>query len=221
MNPLAHLLRFIFYLLYHPFAWTYDFVSATVSLGRWQDWVQTVVPFVEGTRVLELGHGPGHLQRILLNRSLLAVGLDESRQMGSLAKRSLVKDGYTQFRMTRGLAESLPFPAEIFDSVISTFPSKYIFEPGTLLEVHRTLTNAGRFIALPAAWIIGQKLMERFAAALFRITGQAPSEPVDIISERLKQPFTEAGFKVEVKQVEVKSSLVLIVIARKREIENK
>jgi hypothetical protein len=57
--------------------------------------------------------------------------------------------------------------------------------------------------------------MERYAAALFRVTGQAPSEPVEIISNRLKQPFTEAGFKVEVEQVEVKSSLVLIVIARK------
>jgi ubiquinone/menaquinone biosynthesis C-methylase UbiE len=215
MHPLARLLRIVFYLLYHPFAWSYDLVAASVSLGHWQDWVKTVIPFVEGTRVLELGHGPGHLQRILLSRGLFAVGLDESRQMGHLAKRRLSDNGYTKFNISRGLAQSLPFPAGTFDTILSTFPSNYIFDPSTLLEAHRSLKSGGRFIVLPAAWIIGQKLMERYAAALFRVTGQAPSEPVDIISERLKQPFMEAGFEVQVEQVEVKSSLVLVVVARK------
>lgn len=214
MRLLARLLRIVFHLLYHPFAWTYDLVSATVSLGRWQDWVRTVVPFVEGMRVLELGHGPGHLQRILLSRGLLAFGLDESRQMGLLARRRLSKSGYTQFGLSRGLAQSLPFPAETFDSVISTFPSNYIFDSSTLLEVRRTLRSGGRFIVLPVAWITGNKLMERYAAAFFRVTGQAPSDPVEIVSERMKQPFMAAGFDVEIEQVEVKSSLVLIIVAK-------
>jgi ubiquinone/menaquinone biosynthesis C-methylase UbiE len=216
MHPLSPLLRIVFHLLYHPFAWTYDLVSATVSLGRWQDWVQTVVPFIEGTRVLELGHGPGHLQRILLSRGLLAFGLDESRQMGRLAKRRLLNSGYAQCSLSRGLAQSLPFPAETFGTIVSTFPSNYIFDPGTLLEVRRTLRNGGRFIVLPAAWITGQKLMERYAASLFRVTGQTPSEPVEVISERFKQPFVETGFEAKIEQVEVKSSLVLIVIAEKK-----
>jgi hypothetical protein len=81
------------------------------------------------------------------------------------------------------------------------------------------LKNGGRFIVLPAAWIIGQKLMERYAAALFRVTGQVPTEPIDIISERLKQPFREAGFEVQIEQVEVKSSLVLIVCAQKNRLK--
>jgi ubiquinone/menaquinone biosynthesis C-methylase UbiE len=219
MHPLARLLRIVFYLLYHPFAWSYDLVAASVSLGRWLDWVRAVIPFIEGTRVLELGHGPGHLQRTLFNRGLLAVGLDESWQMGQLAKRRLVDSGYTKFNLSRGLAQSLPFPAEAFDTIVSTFPSNYIFEPATLLEAHRTLKNGGRFIVLPAAWIIGQKLMERYAAALFRVTGQVPTEPIDIISERLKQPFREAGFEVQIEQVEVKSSLVLIVCAQKNRLK--
>jgi ubiquinone/menaquinone biosynthesis C-methylase UbiE len=216
MRPLAYVLRFVFYLLYHPFAWSYDLVSATVSLGRWQDWVRTVVPFVEGSRVLELGHGPGHLQRLLRSRGLLAVGLDESPQMGRLAKKLLSGSGYTQCNLSRALAQSLPFPAETFDSIISTFPSNYIFDPNTLLEVRRTLKNGGRFIMLPVAWIIGNKLLERYAAALFRVTGQAPTEPVEIISQRFKQPFIDTGFKTKIEQVEVKSSLVLIVIAEKK-----
>jgi ubiquinone/menaquinone biosynthesis C-methylase UbiE len=216
MHPLAHLLRFAFHLLYHSFAWSYDLVSATVSLGRWQDWVRTALPFVEGSRVLEIGHGPGHLQRLLRDRSLLTIGLDESRQMGRLAKKRLSKSGYTLCNLSRGLAQSLPFPAETFDSIISTFPSNYIFDPSTLYEVHRTLKNGGRFIMLPVAWIIGSKIMERYAAALFRVTGQAPAEPVEIISERFKKPFLDTGFDAKIEQVEVKSSLVLIVIAEKK-----
>ena len=179
MQHLTRFLRIFFHLLYHPFAWSYDLVAWTVSLGRWKDWVKSVVPFIEGTRVLELGHGPGHLQRILRDLNLLTVGLDESRQMGNLAKKRLVQSGYTQPGLVRGLAQSLPFPAEKFETVIATFPSEYIFEHGTLLEVRRTLTNGGRLIVLPVAWITGQGTLDRFLAWLFRFTGQAPSDPFD------------------------------------------
>ena len=40
MKLIAHLLRIFFHLLYHPFAWTYDFIAWAVSLGRWKDWVK-------------------------------------------------------------------------------------------------------------------------------------------------------------------------------------
>ncbi|MBN1454078.1 MAG: class I SAM-dependent methyltransferase [Anaerolineales bacterium] len=216
MGIIQRFMQFFFKLIYHPFAWSYDFVAWTVSLGRWKDWVTSVLPFIQGTRVLELGHGPGHLQRLLLDLNLLAVGLDESRQMGSRAKDRLDHAGYTQIKLTRGLAQSLPFPAGIFDTVVASFPSEYIFDMQTLAEAYRVLNNGGRFLVLPAAWITGQKLMERFAAGLFRVTGQASSDPVEIISERLKRPFVEVGFCVKIEQVEVKSSLVLIVIAEKK-----
>src|SRR5512139_2335915 len=83
------LLRLFFRLLYHEFAFTYDLVAATVSFNRWKDWVMSALPFIEGRRVLEIGHGPGHLQRVLLSRGLVAVGIDESAQMGRLAQRNL------------------------------------------------------------------------------------------------------------------------------------
>src|SRR5512138_2530133 len=93
------LLRFFFRLLYHQFAFTYDLVAATVSFNRWKDWVMSVIPFIEGDRILEIGHGPGHLQRVLLtlrhgsgqDRNLIVVGIDESAQMSRLAKRNLTR----------------------------------------------------------------------------------------------------------------------------------
>ena len=216
MNIIRRFMRLFFYLLYHPFAWSYDFVAWTVSLGRWKDWVASVLPFIEGTRVLELGHGPGHLQRLLLELNLLAVGLDESQQMGYLAKKRLSHFGYTQPTLIRGLGQSLPLCAQAFDTVVATFPSEYIFEEQTLSEVHRTLTNEGRLIVLPVAWVTGRGLLDSFAAWLFRITGQAPSDLSEISINRLLEPFIATGFLVETQQLEVKSSLVLIVIAEKK-----
>jgi ubiquinone/menaquinone biosynthesis C-methylase UbiE len=212
MHLLTRLLRIFFHLLYHSFAWTYDLVAWTVSLGRWKDWGKSVIPFLEGTRVLELGHGPGHLQRLLRDLNLFAVGLDESRQIGYLAKRHLLHNGYTKTNLVRGLAQSLPFPANAFDTVVSTFPSEYIFEQQTLLEVRRTLTNGGRLIVLPVAWITGKSAFERLMSWLFRFTGQAPSDPLELVKQKLSQPFESAGFQVEIQHVEVKSSLVLILI---------
>ncbi len=204
-------MRFFFYHFYHACAWTYDFVAAVVSIGRWKDWIQTVIPFIAGTRILEIGHGPGHLQRILRTRGLLAVGLDESRQMGFLAKRNTGGSA----RLARGLAQALPFPSQMFDSVVSTFPSEYIFDPRTLSDVFRVLRNGGRFILLPVAWIAGRAFLDRLAAWLFRVTGETPANVIDIISERAIHPLERAGFKVETKQIKFASSVVLIVIASK------
>ncbi len=218
------LLRFFFRLLYHQFAFTYDLVAATVSLGRWKDWVLSVLPFVQGQRVLEIGHGPGHLQRALLERNLLAVGLDESTQMGRLARHNLKRyiakfpnSDYAQIKLTRAISQSLPFLAESFDTIVSTFPSEYIFDPKTVVEAQRVLTENGCFIILPGASILGRGIMDRAMAFLFRITGETPPNLVEILHERTKQPFATSGFRVEIHELNIKSSMVFILVARKVE----
>jgi len=221
-------LRFFFRLLYHQFAFTYDLVAATVSLGRWKDWVLSVVPFIEGNRVLEIGHGPGHLQRVLLSRGLFTVGLDESPQMGRLAKHNLNRflqntvrahpeadSGYTQINLTRGIAQHLPFPNESFDTLVATFPSEYIFDPKTLAEAQRVLPPNGRFVILPGATILGRGILDRAMALLFRITGEAPPNLAEIVHERSKQPFMKAGFDVEVHELNIRTSLVFILVGTK------
>ncbi|GAB4504567.1 MAG: hypothetical protein Fur0043_15610 [Anaerolineales bacterium] len=212
---LARLLRLFFHLLYHPFAWTYDLIAWTVSFGRWKDWVRSVAPFLEGVRILELGHGPGHLQRFLLDLGLLPFGLDESPQMGRLAHANLLKNGYTKASLTRGLAQALPYANESFDTVVSTFPTEYIFDPRTLHEIRRTLKNRGRIVILPMAWITGKSPLDRFLSWLFKVTGQAPSEAIEVLEQRLSQPFQTAGFQVEIQRVEIKASTLLFLLARK------
>ena len=203
------LLRFFFKLLYHQFAFTYDLVAATVSVGRWKDWVSSVLPFINGTRILELGHGPGHLQRSLLSRKLFAVAIDESAPMARLAKRNT----QGQARLTRALGQELPFVDQSFDTIIATFPTEYIFEQETMLEVKRCLSDGGRFIVLPVAMQIGRGILDRAMALLFRVTHQSPVDPIEIVKEKLQEPFVNAGFAVDIQELQVKSSLLLLIIA--------
>ena len=218
------ILRVFFRLLYHQFAFSYDLVAATVSFNRWKDWVLSVIPFIEGNRVLEIGHGPGHLQRILLRRNLFAVGIDESAQMGRLAKRNLTRfsdsgtnniskltdqhRAYTQMSLTRGIAQQLPFPNESFDTIVATFPTEYITDPRTLTEVKRCLSNGGRLIVLPAALP-----KNPFLDWLFKVTHQSPTEAIEVVKTKLKEPFVAAGFESEVKVLDVKSGILLLVLA--------
>lgn len=228
------LLRFFFRLLYHQFAFTYDLVAATVSFNRWKDWVMSVIPFLAGNRILEIGHGPGHLQRALLSRNLVAVGIDESRQMGRLAKRNLTRGtlsqsqrsqttapsqfAYTQTDLTQGLAQQLPFSNETFDTVLATFPAEYIFDSQTLAEARRVLVPGGRFVILPGALITGRGMLDRLLAWVFRITGETPPNLSEIVHERSKEPLIKAGFQVSTHEIAIKSSLVFIVLATKSQI---
>lgn len=216
MRALYRFLGVFFHGFYHQFAWTYDFVAALVSIGRWNKWIRAVLPFVDGESVLELGSGPGQLQDYMLaNTPLKVVGLDESAQMGFLARRRLKHAGHPVIKLTRGLAQCLPFRAQAFNTVVSTFPSAYIFDQLTLREIHRVLDQDGRLVVLPAAWIFGKDVLDRGAAWLFRITHQAPRSPDDALIDFLRGPLERARFQAEFRMIEMNSSMLLVIIARK------
>ena len=208
MNLIQRFMRVFFNLLYHSFAFAYDLVAATVSFGKWNDWIHGILPLIEGTHILELGQGPGHLQCNLLNRGLFAVAIDESAQMGALAKRRL---GSSQ-KLTRALAQKIPFADRSFDTIIATFPTEYIFDKYTLSEAYRVLRNSGKLIVLLAAW---PKIP--ILAWLFKVTGESPSDTHESIKSKIKEAFHHTDFKLEVQIVEVKSSNLLVFTARKQE----
>ena len=208
MHPIRTLLRIFLYFLYHQFAFTYDLVAATVSFGHWKNWIQEVIPFIKGTRTLELGHGPGHLQRILLSQGLDSVAIDESSAMGKLAQRNTSGSA----RLTRGLAQHLPFADRSFDTVIATFPAEYIADPLTWSDVKRCLSDGGRFIILPVAMP-----RNRFLSWLFKVTGQAPSDAIKVIQEKLKEPFIKSEFDVQTHVIDKPSGTLIVLVAINKE----
>lgn len=204
---LRSLLLFLFNLLYHQFAFLYDWVAAAVSLGRWQSWVLATVDYLPGPQVLELGHGPGHLQIALLDRGVNTFGIDESSQMSRLANKRLRRSGI-QPRLVNGYAQYSPFAENTFDQIVATFPSTFITQLNTAQEIKRLLKPDGKLIILPSARIDGGSFLDRLATSLFRLTGSY-HEPSNVVTDILHQ----IGFKSKIIQQSCRDSTVIILIA--------
>ena len=179
-TPGLRLIRFAFWVLYNPLAWTYDAVSWLMSAGRWRAWQRVVLPEVHGTRVLELASGTGDLLLDLAaHGSRALVGLDLSPTMVRIAQRKLRRAGI-QVPLLRGRAQQLPVASASIDTVVSTFPSEFAFAPHTLSEIARVLAPEGRAIIVVLAHLLPDTLWERLLEWLYRITGQrAPLPPLD------------------------------------------
>ncbi len=206
---LGRLLRIFFRLLYHQFAWTYDFVAYIVSLGQWKNWVMATLPYLDGPRVLELGFGPGHLQSALSGRGVPASGVDASPQMARIARRRLSKEAQ-QHQLVNAYAQQLPFPKEHFDQIVTTFPPEFILAENSYSEAHRVLAPGGEMVILLTAWITGKHWLEKVAAWLFRITGQSPDW-----ESRFLEPISRAGFQSRVERVRRESWELIIILANK------
>lgn len=202
------LVGFGFRLLYHEMAWSYDLVAWLVSLGQWRAWRQTALPHLVGERVLELGHGPGHLLVALAERGFRPVGLDVSPHMGRLARRRLRRARLTP-PLVHARAQTLPFAAHSFDSVAATFPTAYIVDPATLKEVARVLRPGGRLVVVVGAQLCGQDPLCRFVEWLYFITGQREA------AGDWGAPFAAAGLKTSRVQVEMKRSRVWLLVAER------
>lgn len=209
MRFLGFLLRTFFNHFYTTLAWSYDAVAYAVSVGQWNRWVRLGADVVNRDPVLEIGHGPGHLLHELGRDHSRIVGLDASRQMTRMARRRTI-DLARKVSIVQARAQELPFAAESFGSVVATFPTEYILDPETVAQVHRTLQSNGELIVVPVAQIHGRTLLDRFAAWLFRVTGQSGEIP-----EAWIQPFAHGGFRIRRQQLDLGRSTVTRFTATK------
>jgi ubiquinone/menaquinone biosynthesis C-methylase UbiE len=209
MNLVLPFVRWFEPRLYTRFAWTYDVVAWLVSLGQWTRWQAVGIERLPRGRVLEIGHGPGHVLTRLLRQGRAAFGVDASVQMSHRASRRLARAGLAR-PLLRAQAQSLPLARETFDGLISTFPSAYILDSRTAAEAWRVLRPGGAWIVVPSTVITGRSLPDRAAAWLNRVTAQSGDLP-----EGWRRSFEHPGFAVTFESVHLPRADVFCIIARK------
>jgi ubiquinone/menaquinone biosynthesis C-methylase UbiE len=175
----------------------------------WQDWVSRTLPYLNGPVILELGHGPGHLQALLAGRGNVIFGIDLSRQMGRLAIKNIPTAKIPL--LTNGDVNYLPYASGSINEVVCTFPTNYITADQVLREIQRVLVHRGKLIILPMAWIKPTKKIYRCAAWLFSITGQAPEHAQTKVTEYFVKTLSEAGFSCQPDLIDLPNSQVLLI----------
>jgi ubiquinone/menaquinone biosynthesis C-methylase UbiE len=206
------LVQFGFRLLYNEMAWTYDTVSRIVSLGQWRDWQRVALHHLDtppGARILELAHGTGNLQIDLHAAGYRTAGLDLSRNMGHIAGHKLRRRGILP-PLVRAQAQALPFPAQSFPAVISTFPTEFIADPVTLAEIYRVLEPGGRLVVVLCGVLTRGGIVKEALEGAYRATGQRSPRLVSV-EDRL----AAAGFRGHLFSEELSRSLVWLFVAEK------
>jgi ubiquinone/menaquinone biosynthesis C-methylase UbiE len=202
------LLRFAFHLFYNPLAFSYDFVSAFVSRGRWRQWTRAAIPRITGTRILEVPCGTGNLQLDMRTAGYTPIGVDLSASMLGITHRKLEQSG-SPAMLVRARAQALPFPNGWFDSVVMTFPPGFVYDPSAFGELDRVLDDRGRLV-----WVDGARFRSGvWGRMVNRWIGFAGGE---IEFERtIKQVLKDAGLDAQVEWVEDDVSVVAVAVATK------
>src|SRR5262249_37958508 len=105
---------------------------------------------VVGDRVLDVGCGPGHLLRELLETGHRAYGVDLSSPMFIRAHRELARAGCLDAVLAAD-ARALPFIDCSFDPIGPTCPTPVVRDPQLWAEAARLLRAGGRCIVVLGA----------------------------------------------------------------------
>jgi ubiquinone/menaquinone biosynthesis C-methylase UbiE len=146
----------------------YDFFAAATS--------QSVTALLDaaavesGSRVLDLGSGPGEVVAQAAKRGADAVGIDVAAAMVDLARRR-----HPELQFQKASATELPFPDESFDAVVGNLVILHVGEPELVARESGRVVAPGGRLAL-SIWDIPDR-SPFFAAVLAAVAdeGVAPS----------------------------------------------
>ena len=207
------LIKFSFFLLYNHLAFSYDAIAWLVSLGQWADWRRSALSHLQPGPTLELAYGTGGLYVDMIKAGLQPIGIDVSPFMARLTSRKL-RRAQLAGAIIRCQAQALPFPTGIFANAVATFPTNYIFEPETLSEVRRVLSDQsskpGQLVVVVQGRLSGSGNIKRFIDWLYQITGQHET----IVEEPLRR-FKEAGFEATWKVGQYDQASATLIVAHK------
>lgn len=158
----ARLLGGAFELLYR--SRTLYWLASTLPFGgQWRVWQRLVLPLLAGHDVLEVGCGIGTLLADLVAAGYRCRAVDASPQMVAATRAELQRRGLAgrDVQVTLARVQRLPFEDAHFDTVVSTFPTPYIYDPQAIREIARVLRPGGRLIVVEGARLLAGSVLFR------------------------------------------------------------
>ncbi|HET89376.1 MAG TPA: class I SAM-dependent methyltransferase [Chloroflexi bacterium] len=136
-----------------------------------------------GSRVLEIGFGSGKLHTEMARQHRMA-GLDLAPGMVHLTRRRLAARGLSS-RLAVGSVYALPWPAESFDAVVSTFAfSTFPDAEAALDEMVRVTRPGGRVIIVDAGEASDGNRVAHLLARLWELMGDYMRDEVPLMEAR-------------------------------------
>ena len=154
--------------LYTRFASLYD--TVVKHWPAWRRWLETTVPWVRGSRVLEVSFGTGHLLTRYAG-TYETHGVDLNARLVEVARRNLREAGRAA-RIVRARVEALPYRSEAFDTVVSTMAmSGFPDGESAMGELSRVLRPGGRLVVVDVGFPATGSLAGRLAARAWLLAG--------------------------------------------------
>lgn len=186
----------------------YESISEAISLGLAGPLRRRAIAYLGHHRedwTLDLGAGPGVSSRLLVSQGFQrVVGLDPSQRLLKFARSS----AGSGFHPVVGVAESLPFKAEVFKGTLTCFALRDVMSLAqSLLEVSRVSKIGGAFAIVDVGkpnrtivrrfvWLYVKYGMPLVAHLLIR--GRIPGNPFRMIVPTFQNLVTNASLRAMV-----------------------